>query len=79
MTSDNRSSYVERILRRTPLVGYTIRLFETGQDKELALFGINLAATLILLVGTLGYPVFIIVMWCVVAIAASLIFSATRV
>ncbi len=79
MSQDVQGTVIERILRRVPLVGYGIRLFETEQDKELALFGANVLASVILLVGVFGFPVFICVMWAAVAVVAGLIFSATRV
>jgi hypothetical protein len=68
---------LERLLRKVPLVGYGIRLFETENFKELALFSANILGCAILLVFIFGYQAFIGIMLTLVALAATLIFLAT--
>lgn len=77
MKHDREAPLFERILRRIPLVGYAMRLLETENFKELALFFANILATAILLVGAFGFPALIIILYVAVALAASFILLAT--
>jgi len=77
MKHDREAPLFERILRRIPLVGYAMRLLETENFKELALFLANILATAILLVGAFGFPALIIILYVAVALAASFILLAT--
>jgi hypothetical protein len=72
-----RPPLLEMILRRVPFVGYAMRLFETQNFKELALFGANVLGTAVLLVGAFGFPALILILYVAVALAASFILLAT--
>jgi hypothetical protein len=74
MKHRDHAPLLERILRRTPMLGYVIRLLETERYKELALFGANVLASGILLVGAFGYPAVITIAY--LALAASLMLLA---
>jgi len=78
--STSLGAYVlEGLLRRLPFVGYVMRLLEEQKFKELGLFGANAAAALVLSIATFGFPLFIIVMYCTVGVAALSILIATKV
>lgn len=77
MQHDRDMPMLERILRRIPPVGYAMRLLETENFKELALFLANLLATAVLLVGVFGFPALITIMYVAVTLAASFILLAT--
>ena len=77
MKHRDHAPLLKRILMRVPLVGYAMRLLETANFKELALFGANVLASAVLLVGAFGYPALIMIAYVAVALAASCILLAT--
>lgn len=78
MSTSPGARVLDGLLRRLPFVGYVMRLIEGQKFRELALFGANAAATLALSIATFGFPLFIIIMYCAVGLAALSILIATR-
>lgn len=78
MTNATSTRLLYGILTTVPFASYVIRLLEAANFGELALFGANAAAALVLLVAIFGFPLFMIVMYCAVGLAALSILIATR-
>lgn len=66
------------LLRRLPLVGYAIHLFETERFDRLAVLGLNVVMTAALVVLVWGYEGFVVVLYTLLILAASLILLATQ-
>lgn len=77
-TSDETDHALVRFLRRLPIVGFAIHLFETENSKGLALLAANIAGYTFLGTVFFGFWFLLPILYGAVALAVTVILLATR-